>query len=517
MVFPRSPRSRPDVWWRAGIVTVSVAIVVKLFSPSIADPDLWGHVLFGQLAGAVGWIPRFDPYSYLSIGKDWINHEWLTEHLFAAAFDAAGTPGLIGLKVGAAAAMVSLLIWHLSDRGLDVLRAAVLVVLLSIPLLLGMRTVRPHLFTYLFFTFTLLVLVRSEGTGGGRLLLLIPIFVVWTNMHGGVLAGLGVVGLWAGVAIGRSAYARLRSLPAPGKPSPWVWIAALGGSGAAMVVNPYGAELLEFLVTTATVPRPFITEWQPLGLRSERGVLWLGATVLAAWAVLRSDRRPSPEALVVLGVLVLLPLTAVRHLALTFLAIPILAAEAFAGLWGGEEATSSTTARQGWIGAGLAAAAIPVLFTAADDLDCIEINPELEVVYPARATAWLQDSGVEADLITYFNYGEYVLWHLGPRVRVGMDGRRETVYPDSVYDSYMRFQHGRDDWDRYLSMGDPDLAMLRVGLPADNLLELHDAWSVVYADSLVRVHSSGSGPVDSALAVTPVPDLPADGHGLCFP
>lgn len=514
-----SPSDRPDAWWTAGVVTVALAIVVKTFSPSIADPDLWGHVLFGQLAHAVGWIPRFDPYSYLSTPHGWINHEWLTEDVFARAFDAAGTAGLVGLKLAAAAAIAGTLIWHLSSRGLDVLRSAVLVLLLSIPLLLGLRTVRPHLFTYVFFALVIVVLDRSEDTDGRLFLLLPPIFVVWTNMHGGVLAGLGVVGLWAGLRLARSALSRLGRGPAPGGPAEWKWVAALIASAAATLVNPYGTELLEFLVTTATVPRPFITEWQPLGLRSERGVLWMGGAALTAWALLRSDRRPGPEALVVLIVLLLLPLTAVRHLALTFIGIPVLAAPAFAGLWGRDpEDRAERPARSGWIGAGLAAVAVPVLATVGPDLRCIEINPELQVVYPARATAWLQESGVEADVITYFDYGEYALWHLGPRIRVGMDGRRETVYPDSVYDAYMRFQHGRDDWDRYLGMGSPDLAMLPAGIPADNLLELHPAWTVAYEDSLVRIHAAReSGNVRERLESTPVPALPADGHGLCFP
>ena len=33
-------------------------------------------------------------------------------------------------------------------------------------------------------------------------------------------------------------------------------------------------------------------------------------------------------------------------------------------------------------------------------------------------------------LVTYFNWGQYALWHLGPALKVSMDGRRETVYSD---------------------------------------------------------------------------------------
>ena len=48
-------------------------------------------------------------------------------------------------------------------------------------------------------------------------------------------------------------------------------------------------------------------------------------------------------------------------------------------------------------------------------------------------------------LITSFNWGEYALWHLGPRLRVSMDGRRETVYTDLRLAEYQAIVHGRPE------------------------------------------------------------------------
>lgn len=517
-----TPGERPEAWWRAGILSVTFAGAAKQFAPSVADPDLWGHLLFGQLAAATGWIPRFDPYSYLSI--EWVNHEWLAEHFFAGAFGAAGTTGLILLKLSAALAIAGLLIWNLWDRGLELLRAAVLGLLLSLPLVMGLQTIRPHLFTYLFFTVTLLVLARAEDTDGRGLLLLLPLFVAWTNLHGGVLAGLGVVGIWTGVRTVRWAASRVGWGEAPKRPSPWVWIAAAGGVTAATLVSPYGLELLEFLLTTATVPRTDITEWRPLPLRSGFGMVWLAGSALTTWALLRADRRPGPEALAVLIVAILLPLTAVRHFPLTFIAVAALGADSFASLWGTgaaagdrENRTATRSPRSGWIGAGLTVLAAVVLLRIGEDLECIRMGPELGISYPVRATAWLQESGVRADMATYFTYGEYLIWHLSPRIRVGMDGRRETVYPDSIYRAYLDFQHGTDDWDRFLAFGDPQLALFPTGMPADNLLGLHPRWTVVLEDSVARVHALRGSAAEAALRDTPVPELPPSGEGLCFP
>jgi hypothetical protein len=36
-----------------------------------ADPDLWGHIRFGQLALSLGHAPTHDPYSYSAPGHAW--------------------------------------------------------------------------------------------------------------------------------------------------------------------------------------------------------------------------------------------------------------------------------------------------------------------------------------------------------------------------------------------------------------------------------------------------------------
>ena len=58
-----------------------------------ADPDLWGHIRFGQLTLALGHAPVRNPYSYSSSGYIWRDPEWLAEALLALSFDALGIIG----------------------------------------------------------------------------------------------------------------------------------------------------------------------------------------------------------------------------------------------------------------------------------------------------------------------------------------------------------------------------------------------------------------------------------------
>lgn len=71
---------------RAAVLLLIVAVSFYISSTTIADPDLWGHVRFGQDMLAARGIPAADPYSYLTAGQPWINHEWLTEVVLAGAF-----------------------------------------------------------------------------------------------------------------------------------------------------------------------------------------------------------------------------------------------------------------------------------------------------------------------------------------------------------------------------------------------------------------------------------------------
>jgi len=66
---------------------------------------------------------------------------------------------------------------------------------------------------------------------------------------------------------------------------------------------------------------------------------------------------------------------------------------------------------------------------------------------PDRTAALaLRENRPGARVLTWFNWGEYALWHLSPAgIRVSMDGRRETVYSARVTADHMRFYAGRAD------------------------------------------------------------------------
>ena len=76
-----------------------------MIAGTTGDPDLWGHVRFGQDMFAHGAVRLPDTYSFTA-DRVWINHEWLAEMLMAAAFDWFGAAGLNLLRIATVAGVL---------------------------------------------------------------------------------------------------------------------------------------------------------------------------------------------------------------------------------------------------------------------------------------------------------------------------------------------------------------------------------------------------------------------------
>jgi len=508
--------------WDVCIAVLVVCAAVFALSETLADPDLWGHTLFGLDMLRDGGLPFTDPYSYLTFGHRWINHEVLSELSMGVMFRAFGTVGLTTMKLLVVAAIFSLGLWHMLRRGLEPIRAGIVMMLALLGMLPGMLTVRPQIFTYLFFLLMMLILEESERRST-RLIWALPLLVaLWINFHGGVLAGVVVICAWSGVKVAealirwreqRSADERARALR---------WIAVGGLSAAALLLNPYGWRLPAFLIAEGTVARPDITEWRALSVTSPHGIIYLILVLLGLATLYRTRRQRGAAPLFVLAALTLGPLTAFRHLQLFALGFVVLMADHLASAWTRPaedvEREGHRTARfRPALTAALLLLSLTLLGGAIPRLGCIRIEPTRAMAEPARAVALLEASGVRGNLAVFFDWGEYAIWHLQPGIKVGMDGRRETVYPDSTYEYDLMFRVGKGEWSQVLDKRPTDMALVPANEPTFNLMSLRPDWELVYSDSIAGLFARRGSDIARSIRATAVPELPVDGAGLCFP
>jgi len=176
--------SRSAGWSALTLVRLPILIVLlALGTRGVVETDIWGHMRFGLDLLATHTLPTFDKYSFTST-QPWVNLEWLSDLLFAAAYKAGGLPLLALLR--ATSLTCALIVFSRCLREVtwplrDLLIA--MVVFISLPLL---AAVRPQIFSVPLYALTLLAL-REDAAW-------LPIaFVAWANLHGGWLLGLGAV------------------------------------------------------------------------------------------------------------------------------------------------------------------------------------------------------------------------------------------------------------------------------------------------------------------------------------
>jgi len=372
-----------------------------------SDPDLWGHLRFGLDALAARRLTTIDPYSYTS-DIPWLNHEWLSEVTIAVAYRAFGPAGLIMVKIALTVGAFALLAPVLR-RAPELWRwpSAFLAVLGIVPIAL---TVRPQLWTMFF----VVLLCRILNGTPSRRWVLPFVLVVWANVHGGWIVGVGIVWLWSLVE---------SVAGAKGRPSLWITLGVPLACTLATLVNPYGVRLWIFIAETVRLSRANIVEWQPVWRESiGTVVLWLLAVGWTAVAIRRATVW-RPQAFAVLAVFAFASLRVNRLLPL-FIPMSIVLLLPYV-----QQPLAVRAWPRGRLLVDVALICTGVLLLAwPGSTGCIRMQGSwLPDIDAARALAAARPTGRMA---TWFDWGEYAIWHFGPAAKVSIDGRRETAYSD---------------------------------------------------------------------------------------
>lgn len=480
--LPHDKNSKPASNEKVTLISITILVLATLIainSRTLADADLWGHLRFGLDFLETKVITEVDPYSYLSAGQRWINHEWLAEIMFALAWTAAQETGLILLKTLVGVLALGLIYFYFIKSQIPPIRAGILVILAWVAIFPTIATVRPHMFTLLFSGILFVIISTAESGKYSWLWTAPPIFILWVNFHGGFLAGLGFLGIWTVVHTTLHSNNWLRILP------PVIL------SFIAVIINPYGLDLITFLLRTATVSRPEIGEWQPIAIISILGGVYMLLLVITVLGLVFSRKKKRIPTLVLLGVSALLPLIAIRHLSLFSLAVLVFGGEYIVDAWPKITPLDSEQSKRSTMLAlvSVFSALILLIWSTSNFIQILIPNHPVPI-FPDRAVSLLEESQVTGNLAVEFNWGEYVIWHLSPKILVSVDGRRETVYPDDIYQENMAFLYGYDQWDSLIDNYETGMVLVSLSYPVYNLMKLKPGWELIYEDSSSALFAS---------------------------
>jgi len=239
------------------------------------DPGTFWHPVVGRQLLETHHLIYKDPYTFTFAGQKWIAHQWLGEISMALIDRVDGMDSLLLTAATILAALYTWLAHRLIREGLHWALASV-VLMLAIAASSSHFHVRPHLATIVFIAmmFGLLCDFEMGRIGIRGLLWLIPISILWTNLHGGLLGGIATLVLaWIGWMVYRligweSPFAGIRQVIS--------FVLIIIACGLAILVNPYGLDLPGAwqVIMKADLP-DLIVEHAPIDPRSPAGMMVL--------------------------------------------------------------------------------------------------------------------------------------------------------------------------------------------------------------------------------------------------
>jgi hypothetical protein len=391
---------------------------------NITDNDLWAKLAIGASLLDAGRFMRHDLFAFTPTLPLYIDHEWGAGVIFYGVLRMFGPPGLMALKIGLAlgALAFGMATGRKQGTSLNVL------LLMALPcaacLMPGyIPVVRCHAFTYFFFGTTLFCLEELRDSRSWPAIALPLIMMVWANVHGGFVVGLGIVFLYAGFAL-------ILRQRAP------IMIGTAAACAAITFVNPYGYRFWQYLIPALLNPRARITEWQPLPMLAWDDFwgfrLLFGLTVIAVAFSWKSVSRKNFQGLAVMALVAIMGWRNRRHG--SFFGV---AALAFAGPYFESIFVRTASALRMKLNP---VAALGILYLGLAFFVAVKILPGASLQPlapmgedPVREADILSLAHAKGNLATPFGWGSYLTWRLFPNIKISMDGRYETTYPESTF------------------------------------------------------------------------------------
>jgi len=475
-------------------------LMVCASSSLLRDPGTFTHTVVGERILSTGQLIYTDPFSFTYGGKYWIANQWLGECIMALIHRVAGLDSLLLATVTLLAFFYTWMAHRLVRVGIHPL-LAVLIISLAAAASSHHFHIRPHLATIVFLGFSLAMLCDFEAghISIGRLFWLAPLFLLWANIHGGFLGGMGTLFLvtagwiFAWLAGGESPISGIRQA--------LVLVVIVIACGLTAFVNPYGVELPTAWLSIMNLPLlpQIIMEHAPLASsKTALAVLPLGLLYMAALIGV-FPRRPRVTWFIPL-VWLYLAWTRVRHAPLFATAFAIVIADMLPHVrwvkWlsqRGSEVCKIRTAHQMEISNGITITQtfIPIILI----LTTITFQVA-GVRLPVFGSGWAKPDPahwpigllgelkriesqrpIGTPIFNDFLYGGFLIYYT-PRMRIFIDDRCE-LYGAEGLSMYMNLEDAPDQINRLAEEYGSEFALVKSASRFDRYLSEAKNWSLL--------------------------------------
>jgi hypothetical protein len=244
----------------------TVVVVVAAFAATLLThlrtalaADGWMALLSGRVVAQHG-LPSHDTLTIWAHGRDWVDQQWLAQIVLYGLDRFGGLPlvmlvhaALVTLGLGGAAALAR----RLGGSARSTTWVALPVLVAFWP---EAAIMRPQSFAYPLFVAVLWLLLEDLRMRSRRVYIVLPLLVLWANLHGSVIVGSALVASYALVEIAGSLWRKPRTV----SPRSVVLLVA---PWLCMLASPYATSLPDYYRTIFSSGfGNYVTEWAPTTL-----------------------------------------------------------------------------------------------------------------------------------------------------------------------------------------------------------------------------------------------------------
>ncbi|MBE7705567.1 MAG: hypothetical protein E7Z90_07160 [Cyanobacteria bacterium SIG29] len=448
-------------------------ILIFIFIYSLAlinnaiDMDYWARILQGNAFWQLGTILKQDPFSYTQTHL-WLDHEWGSSIIFSFIQNHFG---YIGIHIFRTLLVTSIFILlfetiRLREEKTNTLLCLSLFIIgaYAIPTI-TMSALRCHFFTFFFFSLFIFLLEYIRKHEKYRLLIALPlIMILWVNIHGGCVSGLGLLFMYAlGEFINKRKF-----LP---------YIYTMLACTLVMFINPYGFEYVKFIFMATTMPRPFVTEWiSPFAHNNWLFFIEFKIFYIINLIILLFNLKKFKQDAVKYIILIICAYLSFKYIKNT----PFFIITSIIFLYGDilsffKKFKVDTKAIY----------YVAYFFVLIHALNIIVYNKPIPNIslQPYKVVEFIKINELKGNILAPFDMGSYITYKLYPNNLIYMDGRYEEVYFKNTKDLLDNFYNVTKDWDKILDIGltHDYIITPRNGLINDYLGKRKD-YAYIYAD-----------------------------------
>ncbi len=449
------------------LVLLGCFIFLVSFQKQHGDTDIFWALKSGEWIVTNFSVPLTDPFSYTFAGKEWIDFTWGFQVIVYVFYTwLGGWFGLFLLQFGLLLAtfyiLYRLFMLITGGKGWLALSLLYLVFAATYPRFV----IRPHIFAFFFISLYFYLLILSEEQGRLKwLLFLLPLQVLWANIHSSSILGIFIVGSFAICAFVEEIRGGLGRASSAGFKRIFV-ISLL--VVAVSFINPYGWKLVLFPFVHQGGQNSdalrYIAEWQPFPLSTLLNITPVPLFSIAfkillfgsIAAIFLNLRHLKARSVILFAPVLYLSLSHVRWLSVFAL---------FAAFVLAMDLTSymrRTARRSGFLewAAGCIILGTIIIYMAsffAVDYKARFGTGMVNGHFPEGVVSFIKNEGVEGRFFNEYDHGGYLLFN---NIRVSLDSRTPTVYSPDFYWMWRRSREKQDYFDSFTARYAMDAAIV---------------------------------------------------------